>query len=56
MEDIQGAEIQGQYSRVIFKCKTGTCISTDWKENGKEEYTQEFLEVFKTFKEAIKQK
>ena len=23
---------------------------------GKEEYTQEFLEVFKTFKEAIKQK
>ena len=40
MEDIQGAEIQEQYSRVIFKCKTGTCISTDWKENGKEEYTQ----------------
>ena len=40
MEDIEGAVIQEQYSRVIFKCKSGNCISTDWKENGKEEYTQ----------------
>lgn len=41
MEDMEGAEIQTQYSRVIFKCKgDNKCISTDWKENGKEDYTQ----------------
>jgi hypothetical protein len=41
MEDMEGAVIQQQYSRVIFKCKgTNKCISTDWKENGKEDYTQ----------------
>lgn len=41
MEDMEGAVIQEQYSRVIFKCKgDNKCISTDWKENGKEEYSQ----------------
>lgn len=41
MEDMEGAVIQEQYSRVIFKCKyDDKCISTDWKENGREEYTQ----------------
>jgi hypothetical protein len=41
MEDIEGAVIQEQYKRVIFKCKgDNKCISTDWKENGKEEYSQ----------------
>ncbi len=41
MEDIEGAVIQEQYSRVIFKCKGGNkCISTDWKVNGTEDYTQ----------------
>jgi hypothetical protein len=41
MEDIEGAEIQEQYSRVIFKCKgNNKCISTDWKVNGTEDYTQ----------------
>jgi len=40
MEDMEGAIIQAEYSRVIFKCKTGDCISTDWKPNGKEPYTQ----------------
>ncbi len=41
MEDIEGAVIQEQYSRVIFKCKgENKCISTDWKVNGTEDYTQ----------------
>ncbi len=41
MEDMEGAVMQEQYSRVIFKCKgDNKCISTDWKENGKEEYSQ----------------
>lgn len=40
MEDMEGAVIQEQYNRVILKCKSGTCITTDWKENGKEEYSQ----------------
>lgn len=40
MEDMEGAIIQEQYSRVIFKCKSGACIETDWKVNGREEYTQ----------------
>lgn len=41
MEDIQGAVIQEDYSRVIFKCKGSVkCISTDWKVDGKEEYMQ----------------
>lgn len=41
MEDIEGAVIQEQYSRVIFKCKgENKCISTDWKANGTEDYTQ----------------
>jgi hypothetical protein len=40
MEDMEGAVIQEQYSRVIFRCKSGSCISTDWTENGKEVYTQ----------------
>jgi hypothetical protein len=41
MEDMEGAVIQEQYKRVIFKCKgDNKCISTDWKENGKEDYTQ----------------
>jgi len=40
MEDMEGAIIETQYSRVIFKCKSGDCISTDWKVNGKEPYTQ----------------
>ncbi|HRH57632.1 MAG TPA: hypothetical protein PLS10_08275, partial [Chitinophagales bacterium] len=33
MEDMEGAVIQEQYNRVIFKCKgDNKCISTDWKE------------------------
>ncbi|HQO32234.1 MAG TPA: hypothetical protein PK534_08515 [Chitinophagales bacterium] len=40
MEDIEGAVIQSEFSRVIFKCKSGNCIETDWKPNGREEYTQ----------------
>ena len=41
MEDMQGAVIQEEYKRVILKCKgDNKCISTDWKENGKEEYSQ----------------
>jgi hypothetical protein len=41
MEDMEGAVIQEQYNRVIFKCKgDNKCISTDWKTNGQEEYTQ----------------
>ncbi len=39
--DMQGAVIQEEYKRVIFKCKgDNKCISTDWNENGKEEYSQ----------------
>lgn len=40
MEDMEGALVQTQYSRVIFKCKSGSCIATDWKVNGTEPYTQ----------------
>jgi len=41
MEDIEGAVIQPQYARVIFKCKDNDkCIESDWKVNGREEYTQ----------------
>ncbi|MCB0508073.1 MAG: hypothetical protein KDD21_07235 [Bacteroidetes bacterium] len=39
MEDIEGAIVQPEYFRVIFKCKNNNkCIETDWKENGREEY------------------
>lgn len=41
MEDIEGAVIQEEYKRVIYKCKgSAKCISTDWKVNGTEDYTQ----------------
>ncbi|MCC6515267.1 MAG: hypothetical protein IT275_02830 [Chitinophagales bacterium] len=41
MEDMEGAVIQEEYKRVILKCKgTNKCIETDWKPNGKEEYSQ----------------
>ena len=41
MEDMEGAVIQPEYSRVIFKCKgDNKCIETDWKPNGREDYTQ----------------
>lgn len=41
MEDMEGAVIQSEYSRVIFKCKgDNKCIETDWKPNGREDYTQ----------------
>lgn len=40
MEDMEGAIVEENYYRVIFKCKYGSCVSTDWKENGKEEYIQ----------------
>lgn len=62
MEDMEGAIIQEQYNRVILKCKSGTCISTDWKENGKEEYSQftngstynyqELADLLNNFKDA----
>jgi hypothetical protein len=63
MEDIEGAVIQEQYKRVIFKCKgDNKCISTDWKENGKEEYSQfttgnvfnyqELADLLNNFKDA----
>jgi hypothetical protein len=62
MEDMEGAIVQPEYSRVIFKCKSGNCISTDWKENGKEEYTQftkgsaynykELADLLNNFKDA----
>lgn len=63
MEDIEGAVIQAQYSRVIFKCKSDNCIETDWKENGREEYIQftqsgsfsyqELAELLNNFRDAF---
>lgn len=49
MEDMEGAVIQEQYQRVIFKCRGDQkCISTDWKPNGREDYTQ-FLQGYQAF-------
>ncbi len=41
MEEMEGAIIQEEYKRVIFKCKgSNKCITTDWKINGQEDYVQ----------------
>jgi len=41
MEDIEGAVVEEKFNRVILKCKNDNkCISTDWKVNGKEDYSQ----------------